>query len=243
MVNNDKLLQARDEAVSALEKGIGTRGEKLLHRTLKYYLEPDSSYHEKECFGSIADIRNNSGIIEIQTRSFGKLVPKLERFLPEEKVTVVYPVIENKYICRIDTETGVSSAPRKSPKRGKLWDALSEISMIRRFIPSPNLTVLVVMVDITETRLIQGKIRVGRKVTDKIDAIPTSLNSVISLSRAEDYRKLIPEGLPEEFTSEQFERISGLRGLGAHGALMLLLQLGIFSRERKGREPYVYTIN
>ena len=84
------------------EMGIGTYGEKLLHRTLKYYFEPNSDFHEVAFNGSVADIKNGEGIIEIQTRSFEKLVPKLERFLCCSHVTVVYPIIERKRICRMD---------------------------------------------------------------------------------------------------------------------------------------------
>lgn len=224
----------------ATRGGIGTYGEKMLHRTLKFYFEPDESKHEITCFGSVADIRNDDGIIEVQTRSFNKLVPKLERFLPLEKVTVVCPIIESKRICRIDIESGESLPPRKSAKRGKAIHALSELSMIRRFIPHDNLTVLVMLVNVDETRLLSGKIRVGRKLTSKINCIPTSLGSVMELKSIDDYRLLLPPDMPESFTSLEFEKISGLRGIGAHGALMLLLQLGILIRERKGNRAYMY---
>lgn len=244
MVDEVSFSVAKDRAIvkDAEGSGIGTLGEKLLHRTLKYYLEPDESKHEIGCFGSVADIRNEDGIIEIQTRSFSKLIPKLERFLDKERVTVVYPVIENKRICRINTETGESLPPRKSSKRGRPSDALAEISMIRRFIPNGNLRILVVMVDVTETRMLNGKMQVGRKKTAKINCIPTKLNGVIQLDSPEDYRQLLPYGLPESFTSAEFERHSGLRDIGAHGALMLLMQLGILTREKKGRDPYQYSL-
>lgn len=222
---------------------IGTLGEKLLHRTLKYYFEPDESKHEIACFGSVADIRNEKGIIEIQTRSFSKLSPKLERFLPEERVTIVYPIIENKFICRINTETGESLTPRKSPKRGRVSDALAEISMIRRFVPDDRLTVLVIMVDLTETRMQNREIRVGRKRTSKLNAIPMGINRIISLDTPDDYRQLLPADMPQSFTAEEFEKLFGFKKINAHGALMLLLQLGILTRERKGREPYTYSLN
>ena len=224
------------------DKGIGTLGEKLLHRTLKYYLEPDESCHEISCYGSVADIKNESGVIEIQTRSFVKLVPKLERFLERETVMVVYPIIINKVICRINTETGETLPARKSPKRGRLSDALAELSTIRRFIPHDRLKILIVTVDVTETRTIDKQIRVGRKKTSKINCIPTQINEMLLLSDSEDYRQLLPIGLPQSFTSFEFEKYSGLHNINAHSALMLLLQLGIITRERKGREPYIYSV-
>ena len=233
----------RAVAIEAQSSGIGTLGEKMLHRTLKYYLEPDENNHEIPYLGSIADIKNEEGIIEIQTRSFNKLIPKLERFLPEKRVTIVYPIIQNKTICRIDTETGESLSPKKSSKKGKPSDALGELSMIRRFIPYDNLTILIALLDATETRMLNGKICVGRKKTSKINCVPTSINSFIQLNEPDDYRLLLPSILPDSFTAQEFERYSGLRTVNSHGALMLLMELGILSRVRKGREAYVYSVN
>ena len=112
--------------------------------------------------------------------------------------------------------------------------------MIRRFIPDERLSILIVMVDVTETRMLNGKRRIGRKRTAKINCIPDSVNSVIMLTSPEDYLALVPKGLSDGFTADEFERISGLHGIGAHGALMLLLQLSILRRERRGREHYRY---
>ena len=233
---------ARATATS-VSSGIGTLGEKTLHRTLKFYFEPDESNHEKEYLGSVVDILNKDGIIEIQTRAFNKLVPKLEAFLPKGRVTVVYPIIEGKYICRFNSETGESMPPRKSAKRGKAWDALPEIACIRRFLPNDNLTVLLVLVDAVETRLLQGKVKVGRKRTEKVDCIPTSINSIVRLDKAEDYLAILPDNLTDEFTKADYERITRQKGIDSHSSLMLLLKLGIVSRDKRDGRAYIYTIN
>ena len=245
MIDNDKFAEARAAAITDGKSNnlIGTLGEKLIHKTLKYYIEPDVSRHEISYLGHVADIFNESGIFEIQTRSFQKLKTKLNDFLPSERVTVVYPIVENKTICRIDTESGESSPPRKSPKKGRVSDALGEIAMIRGFIPNDRLKIVIFLLDAEETRMVNGSVRIGRKRTQKIDCVPTKLNSVIELSSAEDYCNLLPKELPDAFTSVEFEKCSGLKGVGVHGALMLLLNLGILSRERKGRAPYMYFVN
>ena len=58
------------------ESSIGRLGEKMLHRTLKYYLEPDRSYHEVDLLGSVADIKRGDRIIEIQTRLYPNAHPR-----------------------------------------------------------------------------------------------------------------------------------------------------------------------
>lgn len=233
----------RAEAEDSKAHGIGTYGEKLLHKTLKYYFEPDESKHEIESYGSVADIRNEKEIIEIQTRSLSKLVPKLDRFLQKEQVTVVYPLIENKLICRINTETGESMPPRKSSKKGRLSTALAEISMIRQFVSHERLRVLVVTVDVIETRMMNEKKKIGRKRTAKINTVPTRINRIIELSCPEDYRQLLPTDLPQSFNATDFQNYTKLNRIESHGALMLLLQLGILTRSRKGSDAYIYSIN
>ena len=223
--------------------GIGTLGEKTLHRTLKYYFEPDESKHEIEFLGHVADIMNEDGIVEIQTASFDRLIPKLEHFLQTTRVRVVYPIVANRYICRIDTESGESNSPRKSSKKGRASDALIGLSVIRRFIPHPNLSILVVLVDATETRMLGGTKKVGRKRTEKIDCIPTKINSIIFLDNPKDYFSLLPDNLPKEFSAKDFEKCAKIRGISSHGALMLLLKLGVLTRDKKGGRSYIYSIN
>ena len=69
---------------------IGTYRERSQHLILKHYFEPDSDRHEIPLEGYIADIYSEAGVIEIQTSSFGALQSKLEAFLRNYPVTLVY---------------------------------------------------------------------------------------------------------------------------------------------------------
>lgn len=233
---------ALSSALSEEREGIGRLGEKTLHRTLKYYFEPDKSCHEIKFCGSVADIKNDRGIIEIQTRSFNKLLPKLEKFLETCNVTVVYPIVGSKTICKVDPESGETSQPRRSPKKGRASSALAEIAKIREFIPHERLTVILVFLDVTETRRSSGAIKVGRQKTTKIDTIPSAVSSFVMLKGSEDYKMLIPETLSGEFSSKEFEKATGLHKIDLHGALMLLLKLGIVSRTKDDGKSYTYRI-
>ena len=243
-INEDKFLIARARAGLGTDEsvGIGCLGEKLIHRTLKYYFEPDESKHEISFCGSVADIKNDDGIIEIQTRSFNKLVPKLERFLPILPVTVVLPIVEHRRICRIDPDTGECYSSRKSSKCGRAYEALSEIYMIKDFISNNNLRMVIVLLDAEETRMQKRSIKIGRHRTSKINSIPTSLNSIIELQSPADYAKIMPAGLPNEFSAAEFEKTTNLKGMKSHSALMLLLHLGLVSREKRGGRAYFYSV-
>ena len=240
LIDNQKLILACEAAANESRLGIGELGEKTLHRTLKHYFEPDTDFHEVAFCGSVADIKNSNGIIEIQTRSFDRLIPKLNRFLPESNVTIVYPIVECKTICKVNVDSGESLPPRKSPRKGRISDALAELSKIRDFLPNPKLKIIILFLDATEIRMASGSTAVGRRRTSKIDQIPTSLKSFVILQDALDYNILVPSSLGDSFTSAEFERSSGLHKINLHNSLMLLLSLGILTREKQGRR-YVYT--
>ena len=99
------------------ESGIGSVSEGSLHHFLKFYFEPDADFHEVGVGRYFADIRNEDGIIEIQTRALYRLKPKLDAFLPLDAVTVVYPIAAVKRLSWLDPKTGEKSAPRRSPKK------------------------------------------------------------------------------------------------------------------------------
>ncbi len=70
------VVESRNAAVLVCwEKSIACRTE--------IYFEPNSDFHEVKINGFVADICNAEGIIEIQTRSLGKLKRKLEVFFAE----------------------------------------------------------------------------------------------------------------------------------------------------------------
>lgn len=232
-------LQIAKDGVAA-SGGIGTLSEKLLHKTLKLYFEPDENNHEIEYLGSVADVKSPGGIIEIQTRSFDKLLPKLKKFLPELPVTVVHPIIKEKSIAWLNKETGECENPRKSTRRGLPSDALFELSKIREVLRDKNLRVLLVFINATEYRMLDGWDANKKRGATKLERIPTELVEIISLESISDYVRLIPEALKEEFYAKDFDRAARLRGRRASFSLKLLLELGLLTREKGSGRAYLY---
>jgi len=64
----------------------------------------------------VVDIARGDEVVEIQTRGFGRLRPKLERLLPAHRVLVVHPVAVERRVVRLD-ERGEVVGARRSPKR------------------------------------------------------------------------------------------------------------------------------
>ena len=138
------------------DKGIGTLSEKTLHAVLKMYYEPDEDNHEVAIDGYFADIYNEHGIIEIQTRQLNKLRDKLSVFLNEYQVRVVYPMPYEKYLSWIEPETGDITSRRKSPKRCSMYDAMFELYKIKAFLKNQNLKVTLLLIDMEEYKLLNG---------------------------------------------------------------------------------------
>ena len=161
VTENDRLRFAA--AVSAAEArvraagGIGTLGERTLHAALKLYYEPDTDLHEIGVGRYVADIKNADGITEIQTRGFSSLGKKLDAFLPEGQVTVVYPLAAKKWIAMLDPETGTLGEKHRSPKKETPLDALWELSFILPHLGDANLTVRLPMLEVLEFRRRGGR--------------------------------------------------------------------------------------
>lgn len=223
--------------------GIGSLGEKTLHSVLKYYFEPDKTKHEVRIGRYFADIINETGIIEIQTRSFNVLRKKLAALLEDEKVTLVYPIPENKWLIWIDKETGETTKKRKSPKRGRVYDAFYELYKIKHFLRHPNLRICIVMLDVTEYRNLDGWSEDKKKGSSRYERIPESINGKLYIDSLMDYEKLIPSDLPEHFTSRDYRNTTGLSLRTAQIALNVLKYVGGVNVAGKQGNAFIYNIN
>ena len=244
-------------AAEGLEGGvIGTMSEKRMHKTLKRYICPDESFHEariqesgvarftgKESGrgGFIADVCVDGDIFEIQTGGFYPLKPKIDFYLnkTEFTVTVVHPLIAEKWTVWVDPETGETSNRRRSPKREKPTDLFPELFWLADHLKNERLRFLIPVVEAEEYKLLDGYGKDKKKRATKYERIPIGLNDEISFG-GNEIESLLPESLPKSFTSAEFTRVTGLRGRRAYYAIKLLCILGIAEKgEKKGRS-YVY---
>jgi len=242
-VNRESFGQAlervlRDER--AHNKGIGTLREKALHAVLKQYLEPFEDSHEVKIGSYVADIVGENGIVEIQTRGFNQLRKKLSTFLEVASVTVVYPIAHTKWLVWIDPETGEATNKRKSPKRGTAYDAFYELYKIKMLLNHPNLRLHLILLDMEEYRHLNGWSHDRKRGSSRYERIPTALVEEVIIGTSEDYYKLIPSGLPEQFTSRDFGQASGLSMNGSQTALNVLHHMEAARRVGKQGKLYLY---
>ena len=230
--------EIRDAAVSSGREGrsIGTYKEKTRHAILKDYYAPDKSMQEISVDGYVADIYTGQEIIEIQTANFNKMRAKLNCFLPNYPVTVVYPIARIKYLSWIDEATGECSKPRKSPVKGSVYRAFVELYKIKSILSQENLCLCFPLLEVEEYRLLNGWSQDKKKGSCRYDWIPRALLDEIRLEKPEDYLRLIPENLPEPFTALEFGKAVGEKKQIAGIVLHVLNYLNVLERcENRGR--------
>lgn len=240
----DAFLAVRD-AVLASErenKGIGTLGEKSLHRILKSYYEPLCALHEQKIGRYVADILNEDGILEIQTRSLSAMRKKLEAFLEVTHVTVIHPVVRQKWVSWLDPQTGEISPKRKSPRSGTLYSAFWELGGIPDLLCHPNLTLCLVTLDMDEIRYLDGWGRGGKRGSTRCDRIPRALLSETCLAGRDSYAALLPQALPDVFTKRELAAAAGVRmeRTGADALLRVFRAVGILCEDGKRGKEKLY---
>ena len=170
----------------ALPREIGTLNEKTIHRTLKQYYGTNID-REAKIGTYYADVINESGIIEIQTRGLYRLRGKLAAFLRATHVTIVYP--HHKTVV---TNGGAGSRTRNFRLETVLFD---ELYGIREFLTNPNLTIRIAELKVHKS-VVGGKKRV----------VPVELLGEVTFRDAADYARFIPAGLPDTFTKRDFAK-------------------------------------
>lgn len=238
-------LAARERVLGSepRREGIGTLSEKTLHKILKLYIEPDASRHEVDLMGSVADVKNGQGVFEIQTRSYDKLAPKLERLLECERVTVVCPLATDKSVRWINGETGELSPPRKSPRRENIYDAFKMLFGIRRVIANENLTVRVLYLSVDDYRNLDGYGADKKRRSTRMERIPNEILGEITLEKREDYVSLLPPELGEEFVASELAGAIGRTSRYSFYVLKLLVSVGAISETGKRGRAVLYKKN
>lgn len=220
--------------------GIGTLKEKTLHAVLKNFYEPDISHQEIKVNRFVADILRDNEIIEIQTRSFNAMRKKLSVFLNKYPVTIVYPIPHSKWLYWINEDTGEVSKKRKSPKTGTFFDAFKELYKISMFLSNPNLHICLVLIDIEEYRLLNGWNETKKKGSSRYDRIPVALHDELYIGSKSDYCLLLPDDLPENFTSKELAKCAKIPLRLAQTALTVLKRTGAIKEVGKDGRCILY---
>ncbi len=225
-----------------LKEGIGTLKEKTLHIVLKNYFSPDKANHEIKIGSNYADIYDGNKIIEIQTRNFNKLRKKLDNFLPQYRVLLVYPTPYQKRLSWYDPSTGEISKSRLSPKKSNIYDSFTELYKIKQYLGHPNLSLCLMLINVNEYRVLDGWSEDRKKGSHRIDRYPTSLVDEIYINDVNDYKKFLPSSLPNEFNTKIFAKTAKIPLKKAQLALHIICYLGVIEKVGKEGNLIIYKV-
>ena len=244
--DNDRFAEVKDRVLgySRGKTGIGSLAEKSVHAVLKSYYAPNDDMIEVAINGFVADVCFDDKIYEIQTRQFYTMKRKLDAFLPDFDVTIVYPLPVSKKIIKIDPETGLVQSRRKSPLKPCVYDAFFELYGIRDYLNNEHLHIKIVSLEVEDIRYIGMTEQHGRKKRTLSDLVPVRIVEETDIYEVRDMMMFIPPELGDEFTCSEFAAAAGINRYLAGYVVGLLYVTGVTTRDgsRRNRE-YVYMVN
>lgn len=242
MIKNKLSFQeAKQKVIDELhlkEASIGEYQEKSIHSTLKNYFECDKDKQEVKISSFIADISNEYGIIEIQTRNFDKLRKKLEFFLENHEVTIVYPIISSKKIIWLESENEKDYL-RTSPMHKNAFSSFKELYKIKYLLDNKNLHFYFVYLDLVELKNLDGWDKTHKKNATSVDKLPINIIKEEYYESISDFKKLF-NNIDCEFTSKSLSKMTKSRLKDIQVALNVLNSYNVVKRIGKNRNEYVY---
>ncbi len=230
--------------------GIGLLAEKRLHGVLKRWICEDETCHEQkvpERGGKItrfvADILTHEGeIFEIQTGSLYPMRKKLAFYMEETDftVTVVHPLLGQKWISWLCPATGEVRSRKKSPLHETPLHAIAQLRPYVDLLGSPRFSLCLPVLEVDEYRLLDGWSRDQKRGSHRYELMPMALQHVCRLRERADYLALLPADLPAEFTARAFGKLTRLRGYDLYNALAVFESLGAVAKIGKVGNAALY---
>lgn len=179
---------------------IGSLNEKPLHAALKQWYYQDGDLVEEPLEGFVVDLLRDGVVIEIQTRGFSAMRRKFDRLLDLYPIRLVHPVPAEKWIVKLDGD-GRQISRKRSPKRGAAADVCAELVSFPSLLSHPNFTLEIALTLEDEIRRPDAKKgwRRGGFVIEERRLIEVA--ETVQVDSPEGLLELLPEGLPETFTT------------------------------------------
>lgn len=219
--------------------GIGTLRENRLHASLKTWYAQPGDRSEEKVGGYVIDLIRGELLIEIQTRNFSAIKKKLTRLLEEHPIRLIYPIPLARWIVHEDLD-GNPLSRRRSPYQGRIEILFNELVRIPLLTLHPGFSLEVLFIHEEQARSNDGRgswRRKGVSITDR--RLLDVLGQRVFLSAA-DYAALLPESLPDGFTTRELARAAAIPIRLAQKMVYCLRQMGLVEVSGLRKRSYVY---
>lgn len=152
--------------------------------------------------GYVVDLVREDGLlIEIQTSGFSSMRAKTARLLSNgRRVRIVHPIPTDKTIVKVDAD-GTTVSRRMSPKHGRPSDIFAELVSFPDLLATGSLEIDVVLTVEEEIRHHTPDRSWRRKGWSVRERRLVDVTGTMLLACIDDVCALLPEGLPETFTT------------------------------------------
>ncbi|HET6323461.1 MAG TPA: hypothetical protein VFG04_02080 [Planctomycetaceae bacterium] len=216
--------------------------ETSLHRQLKSLYSAEPSAQEVRLDTFRIDAVHEGLLIEIQQGSLGAIRPKIRRLLEQHDVLVVKPLVARKILIRRKRAGGKVVSTRQSPKRETIADLFADLVYFVDVFPNPRLTLEVVFTHQEEHRVTSRK-KWWRgpdfRVTDRL---LVGIEGRVTLRDTADLLRLLPEGLGEQFTTEEIARLTPMPRWLAQKMAYCLRKMGAVEALGKRGNSWLYRV-
>ena len=180
--------------------------EKPLHAALKEWYAQPGDRLEEPLGAYIIDIVRDDLLIEIQTRNFAAIRPKLTELVTSHRVRLVYPIAREKWIVKLDKDRQTRLSRRKSPKRGAFEHLFGELVSFPTLLLNPNFSLEVLLIQEEELRRHDGRRSWRRRGWVTYERRLLAVVDRRLFRTPGDVADLIPSALPEPFTTADLSR-------------------------------------
>jgi hypothetical protein len=158
----------------------------------------------------VIDVVRDDELVEIQTTSFASAARKLRRLVASHRVVLVHPIAVERWLVSVNAD-GAMLSRRRSPKRGQPLDVFEHLVAFPELIAEPNFSLELAMVREEEVR---GPVPEGRRFRYprrwvRLDRRLLEIVATIRVDSPADLAGLLPDGLPEVFTTGDVAALSG----------------------------------
>ncbi|MFB9862266.1 hypothetical protein [Rufibacter immobilis] len=187
----------------AEKNGINLQNERSLHAALKQWYAQPHDRLEVPVGGFVIDLVRGQQLVEIQTRNFTAIRPKLQTLLSEEhRVHLLHPITYEKWVVQVDPKTSAVRSRRKSPYRGTLSDAFEELVRLPELVAHPHFSLELVLIREEEVRCRDGKGSKWRKKESIKDRRLVEVVSTHQFHGPADFLRFLPPHLPAPFSNK-----------------------------------------
>jgi len=183
--------------------------EYSLHAEIKEWYSALGGEVEVKVDDFIIDVLKDGLLIEIQTRNLSAIKKKIGKLLLTNKVRLVYPLSNVKWIVYV-SNSGEFIRKRRSPKKEKIVDLFIELVHLSDLINDKNFSFEVLLIEEEEIRCDDGKGSWRRRGISIKDRKLLKVFDRIVFEDRTDFLKILPDNLGVPFTNRVLAKELGI---------------------------------